>query len=37
MRRGLIDPCNAHRTTARLINLNDRAAQAYFAAGYRKR
>jgi hypothetical protein len=37
MRRRLIHPRYAHRTTRRLINLNDGAAQAYFAAGYRKR
>ena len=34
--RGLIHTRNTHRTTSRLINLNEGAAQAYFAAGYRK-
>jgi hypothetical protein len=37
MRRGLIYPRNAQRATGGLINLNEGAAQAYFAAGYRKR
>ena len=36
MRRGLIQPCNGNRTTGPLINLNDGAPQADFAAGYRK-
>jgi len=33
MRRGLIHPRNAKRTTGGLINLNECSAQADFAAG----